>query len=484
MIRQRYKSFEKILLIAFMLLPTLTVSLNLDNDFWFLLNHGEYILNNGFPTVEPFTIHSGFDFIIQQWLFDVIVCFLFTNFGKSGVLILIYTAALLIAFLIYKLCMLLSDGKFYLSVLLTTYSYLLICMWFMVSRPQIFTYVLLLLEVLCLETYVRNKKWRYLIPLPIVSLALINCHSSMWWLLFAFMLPYIIETVQIKWFSLNLSPLNKIPIYITTFLMILMGFVNPYGYKSILYIFTSFGNKVINSSILEMGVPDVKTLNGAIFFITLIFVVFCYALNRRGITALRYVLLALGTVLLALMSIKSIPYFLFGTFIPLSYSLKNLGDKLAFNNNSKKLISKTSVFIALIYITSIFAIFSDYDGSKDFPETKDAVEYLSETSNKEKVVLYSSFFDGGYAEYNGFKTYIDARAEVFLKSNNKQSDVFTEYISLQNGSIHYKEFLNTYNFTHILVSETDVLNEYLSEDKDYTVFYEDDKSKIFIPINS
>ena len=65
------------------------------------------------------------------------------------------------------------------------------------------------------------------------------------------------------------------------------------------------------------------------------------------------------------------------------------------------------------------------------------------------------------------------RAEVFLKDNNKHSDVFIEYISLQSGEIQYKEFLNKYNFTHILVNETDLLYVYLSEDENYSVFYED-----------
>lgn len=484
MIWQKHKSFEKIILIAFMLLPTLTISLNLDNDFWFLINHGEYITNNGFPIIEPFTIHSNFSFIIQQWLFDVILYSVYTSIGKFGVIGLVYLTALITVYLIYKVCMLLSDNKFYLSVLITTYVYLLLCMWFMVSRPQIFTYVFLLIEILSLEKYTRKKKWFYLIPLPLISLGLINCHSSMWWLSFAFMLPYIIETFPIKKWSLNIDPLDKIPIYISAALMIVMGFINPYGHKAILYIFTSFGNKVINSSILEMGAPDVKSLNGAIFFITILFVVFCYTLNKSGKTRIRYVLLALGTTLLALMSMKSIPYFLFGTFIPLSFALSNLGDKLVFKGNSRLTLGLTSIFVVLICIATAFVIIKDYDETKDFPETKDAITYLVDNTNEENVVLYTSFFDGGYAEYNGFRAYIDARAEVFLKKNNKQNDIFEEYMSLQNGDLHYTEFLSRYDFTHILVTETDILNLYLSEDDNYSIVYEDKKSKIYIPINS
>lgn len=484
MLRQKHQSFGKIILIAFMFLPTLTISLNLDNDFWFLINQGEYIANNGFPIIEPFTIHNNFSFIIQQWLFDVIVYYIYTEIGKFGVIGLVYITAFILVCLIYKLCMLLSDNKLYLSVLITAYVYLLLCVWFMVSRPQIFTYVFLLTEILSLEIYTRKKKWYYLIPLPLVSLGLINCHSSMWWLSLAFVIPYIIETFKIKKWSLNIEPLDKTPIYASTGLMIAMGFINPYGYKAVIYIFTSFGNEVINSSILEMGAPDVKSLNGAVFFITTLFVVCCYILNKAGATRIRYVLLTLGTTLLALMSLKSIPYFLFGTFIPLAFSLKNLGDKLVFKGSSKFALGITSTFIVLICIASSFVIAEDYDDTKDFPGTKAAVAYLADNADEKSVVLYTSFFDGGYAEYNGFRVYIDARAEVFLKKNNKQKDVFEEYISLQNGNLHYSEFLNKYNFTHILVTKTDILDLYLSEDDKYSIFYEDEKSKIYIPINS
>ena len=141
MTTQKHKSVEKIILIAFMLLPTFAISLNLDNDFWFLINQGRYIINNGFPNTEPFTIHNNLSFIIQQWFFDVILYFIYTFFGKFGVIAFVYAMSLVAACLIYKLCMLLSDNRFYLSILITAYIYLLLCMWFMVSRPQIVTYV-------------------------------------------------------------------------------------------------------------------------------------------------------------------------------------------------------------------------------------------------------------------------------------------------------------------------------------------------------
>ncbi|MCQ2455528.1 MAG: hypothetical protein MJ090_05265 [Clostridia bacterium] len=480
MINNKYKKYEKIFLFAFMLLPTIAITLNLDNDFWFLLNQGKYVVNYGFPNFEPFTIHNGFEFIIQQWLFDLIIYFLYMQFGKIGVLILVFSMSILTAFLIYKLCMMLSNKKIYLSTIITAFVYLFLCVWFMVSRPQIFTYPILIIELICLEKYSTEKKWLCLLPLPILSLVLINCHSSMWWMLFAFILPYIVEGV-IKTISKRRVLYNQIPLYVITIIMLCIGLINPYGYKSIIYIFTSFGNKDINNSILEMGAPDVKTLNGVVFFIILSLVIFIYILNKNGKSQIRYILLSMGTIFLALMSVKSIPYFLIGTCVPLSFFLKNKADKLFFNYGSKKSLTLISVFLISIITASIYVIVSDYDALKDYPETYRAIDFLSENTEKNKVILYTSFYDGGYAEYNGFSSYIDARAEVFLKSNNKRKDIFGEYISLQKGNIHYKDFLNDYPFTHILVTDTDVLNVYLSKDDDYKIIYKDKQCKIFTP---
>ena len=52
------------LLIALMFLPCLVVNLQLDNDIWFLLTSGRFVLQNGIPTIEPFTLHQGFSFLM------------------------------------------------------------------------------------------------------------------------------------------------------------------------------------------------------------------------------------------------------------------------------------------------------------------------------------------------------------------------------------------------------------------------------------
>ena len=56
-----------------------------------------------------------------------------------------------------------------------------------------------------------------------------------------------------------------------------------------------------------------------------------------------------------------------------------------------------------------------------------------------------------YAEYKGIKVYLDPRAEVFLKKNNKKKDILVEYYKLQSRQIDIdklKEKLNEKKITY------------------------------------
>lgn len=101
------------------------------------------------------------------------------------------------------------------------------------------------------------------VPIPFLSILEINLHASMWFMIFAFALPYIVEEFLRE---KNISILNKIknilPFIVTGLISFLVGFINPYGINSILYVFNSTGNKYINDMIVEMQPMSIKTEMG------------------------------------------------------------------------------------------------------------------------------------------------------------------------------------------------------------------------------
>ena len=82
-------------------------------------------------------------------------------------------------------------------------------------------------------------------------------------------------------------------------------------------------------------------------------------------------------------------------------------------------------------------------------------------------------------EYNGFKCYMDPRAEVFYLRINKKDDIFDEFYNLENRILDKQEFLQKYNFTHLLVMYSDVFFEDETIDN-YTLKISNDIYKIYM----
>ena len=71
---------------------------------------------------------------------------------------------------------------------------------------------------------------------------------------------------------------------------------------------------------------------------------------------------------------------------------------------------------------------NDYEG---------AMDYLLEHYDPDEVVLYADYNNGGYPEFRGVKSYIDPRAEVFLKGFNGKEDILAEFFNKKSTTIPY-----------------------------------------------
>ena len=439
------------------------------NDIWFLLNHGEYVLNNGFPSIEPFTIHQGFSFVMQQWLSSVIFYLSYSLLGKYGLLILTLLVTGYIIFISYKLCMLLSDNRSSLSVLISTIVTTLLAATFITSRPHIFTFAIIITEIYLLEKYIKEDNKKYLYPLPILSLLEINLHASMFFMQFAFLLPYLIDSFKYKIGPLESSGYKKKPFFITTICMLLVGLINPYGINAITYIFSSYGNSYINSIVEEMAPAVIGDSVGNISIFIIFVIVFIYMFYRKNNIKPRYFYLLIGTIYLTLSSEKGLAYLIIGGILPFSYYLKPLFKKDKVKEKVKPykyiLSSCCLAIIGLLVVVGTNGMTFTY-------KFKDGIDYLLENEKSSDITLYTGYAEGAYPEWKGIKCYIDPRAEIFLKGNNKKEDIMREYYLLQIGSLDIEEFLEKYKFSHLLVIERDYLYDHMDNIDNYKIVYE------------
>lgn len=439
------------------------------NDIWFLLNHGKYVLNNGFPSIEPFTIHQNFSFVMQQWLSSVIFYLSYSLLGKYGLLILTLLVTGYIIFISYKLCMLLSDNRYSLSVLISTIVTTLLAASFITSRPHIFTFAIIITEIYLLEKYIKEEDKRYIYPLPLLSLLEINLHASMFFMQFAFILPYLIDSFKYKIGPLKSSGYTKKPLFITVILMFLVGFINPYGINAITYIFSSYGNSYINEIVEEMLPVVITDSVGKVSFFLIFMIVSIYIFYRKNDIKPRYFYLLIGTIYLTLSSQKGLSYLIIGGILPLAYYLKPAFKKDTVKEKKKSysylLSSSCLVVISLLVVIGTDSMTFTY-------KFKEGVDYLLENNKASDITLYTGYAEGAYPEWKGIKCYIDPRAEIFLKGNNKQKDIMEEYYLLQIGNLDVNEFLEKYKFDYLLVIETDYLYNNMDDIENYKLVYE------------
>lgn len=491
-ITNKFKTYNppKFLIYLLLFLVVITVFLNnktLDNDTWFLLSHGKYVLENGIPFLEPFSIHEGFSFVMQQWLSATIFYLVYSIFGKLGLRILVSLIFSLIIYVILKLTLLISNNKFYLASLIT-FSISVFLIPCMVTRPQIFTYLILLLSMYLFELYIKTRKIKYLYILPILSLLLINLHASMWFMLFLFLLPFIIDSFNFKFKLIHGSNYFSIHIIISVLLMFLVGFINPYHLDAITYIFKSYNIKEINDYIGEMKLVSIKEFAGIIRYFLIFIVLSIYIFYKKNDLKLRYFLLLVGTLYLGISSYKGYNLFILGGIFPLSYYLNKEFLEYKNKNYSKKYIILSIITTVLVGgLLIVISISTNQEKTIYDAPIQSSINYLEKNYSK-NIKLYTDYNNGSYALFKGFKVYIDPRAEVYLKSNNKKEDIYIEYYNLQHGLINIDNFLEKYNFDVILLDTKDKIYDYFNDkenkmDNLYKEVYNDKEYVIYERIN-
>ena len=471
----KFKKFNPSLKICYLyfFLPIIalgSISVFKEGDIWFLIKHGEYVINHGFPHTDFLSMHNGLHFVMQQWFSSVIFYITYHFLGSIGLKLLLQITNILFMFILYKLCLLISKNRYRLSIFMTVIIDIFILL-FTLPRPWIFTFLIILLELYILEMFYRNNKKKLLLLLPVLSLIQINIQASMWLMLIIIMLPYIasliIEKDKKVYYLLLIIPL-----------MIFIGFLNPYGIENMLYVFNSYNKKEINYVVAEMHPPTIRFGKGGIignFLFTIVFSIsMIYILAKKGKVKIRYILLTTGTLILALINIRSIPLFIVCGIFPLADYLTPYFKKEKQKENNVK-----NYNIALIFLVLYSATITLFVNNKVTSDVKEGIDIIIKDGGTSKDDIYIKYDYGSYAEYKGLKPYVDTRAEVFIKSINHKEYIFLEYASLIKGTYDYNKFINKYNFKYMLIYKDELLYDDVLKDEKYTIIYDNKEYSVF-----
>lgn len=465
MLKKNLKLFPLILIF----LPLVYSVFVLDNDFWFIINHGRYIVNNGFTFIEPFTVHEGLKFSFEKWLTSVLFFYIYECFGPVGMKVFLVIIFALILFALYKTAYYVSKNR-NVSIIITMLFGFAFTRYYIVTRPQVFSYLLLIIEFLLTEKYANTNNAKYLYPLPLLSLLYFQLHSTMWIMFFIMLLPYLFDLNVISTFlKCENTNYDKKKLILFTILSFFAGFLNPNGIESVFYIFKSLD--VIKVGIYELMIPttyDFLYLCGVLVTIE----IFAF-LSERRVLPLRYIYILLGTSILGISAVRNTSYFQIYHAIIICYMLKDY-DLTWLNNVKLNPILNILITISIIWsVCSSDMYLNNNRGELLLDDLKNDIgcDYVSCGETK----VLTDFNTGSYAEWLGFKTYIDPRAELFYKSINGKEDIMTEWQEIYYKTGEYETLMEKYNFDYWLIENSSEMYKKIIKDERFEVYNENNR---------
>ena len=475
--KKTYRNLIFLIGLLMMIVPICKYHFVLDNDIWFVLNHGRYIVNNGFPVRDFISIHSDFDFSIQKWLLCVLCYGLYCAFGCTGILVMFFFLYAIIQITMFFLCMYVSDKNIVASVIGTFTSMLILMSKAASTRPQAFTYLFVLLTVFCLEKYVREHQTKALVVIPFISLLWMQIHSTQWLFIIALFMPYLFDIDLSKVPVINRftkESYKKLPIIIVFIVSLLTGIINPYGIDSLIYNIDSVKDLSWSRGIIECGTLSDFEWMLYIPFSAIILIAFYF--NKK--LPLRYAYFFIGTALFGTTR-RNFPYFVLVCSFIIAYSLK---DYQLFSIKNFKKNNHVIIPIAIFMMILFFVDLHDLNTSVfERTECKAVIDSFAENYGCPGARMYTDFDDGSYAGWKGYKVYIDPRAEVYIKNVNHTDDVYSEYNNFCDGKISFEELQAKYHFEYALIKRGtnfgNQINTYL-ENGTFELLVNDDKYAI------
>ena len=162
----------------------------LQNDTFYTIKIGEYVMENGITFQDPFSWHN-LSYTFPHWAYDVMIYLIYNVGGQLGIYISTIVFASILGILIYFVNDKFTKNKPISFVLTITAMFLLKD--YITARAQLFTFILFLLEVFCIESFLNTGKKRHIVGLIIIPIILANVHVAVFPFYFVLYLPYVAE---------------------------------------------------------------------------------------------------------------------------------------------------------------------------------------------------------------------------------------------------------------------------------------------------
>ena len=467
---------KKYLIVSFITLTILciiTTPIVFQNDTFYTIKIGKYILTNGIDMLDHFSIHT-LPYTYPHWLYDVLISLIYSLKGFTSLYIFNIFCFIILTFLIFYFINQNNKSKF-ISLIFTILSVLILSS-YIATRAQVISYIVFILEYIFITNYLKKPNNLYLIGLFILSFILCNMHVAVWPFYFIIFLPYITEYIIIKLFKrktifkfIELEENKNIKyLIITMFLSIIPGFLTPIKDTPFTYlIYTMMGNS--QSFIQEHLPPDIPKLIILISFSLII--ILLSVINKIKAHQLFFVL---GLSFMAFSSDRHIALYTIFIFPILADLFNQIFIKINIdidNYTLKYLLSNIGIIIItiiLLILTGLFIYFNKdekYYSEEDYPIQ--ATNFILNNLDYKNIKLLNEYNYGSFLLFYDIPVFIDSRADLYTKEFNHKQDIFQDYMDKD-----YNYIIKKYNITHIISQKDSNLYSFI-KNHNYNIIYED-----------
>ena len=431
-------------------------------DIYFMLNNGKYLVENGFTNIEPFTIHNFTNYTFEKWLTCIFCYTIYKYFGMIGLNVVMYLFVGITAFVIYKVYKCVGNNRYWIPLfIIGTYSLL-----FIQKRPQLASNILILLEFYALENYIKKDDIKYLFSLPIISILIINIHSTIYFIFYLVLLPFFFQNLKLSSNTFKISgSFNRKrlkDLILISIISTITALINPYTYNTFIYNWNAYFSNSSELSIMELKPLSIEYTYIFLIVITIFVLHIIRIIKKPQIIPIRYLLLFYGFLIFTLMHMRNLQYFILFSGIILSYNYKNM---------PKIQLSKYSILV-ILFISILVCTFSLNTNRYEY-------DLLDNLNISKESKIFTDYNLGSYDEWLGYKCYIDTRSEIFDKKINKEKDIISEYVDIYKGHYTIDEIQNIYDFDYYHIYKKNQLYYQLKNNKNWKILKETNDQIIF-----
>lgn len=236
-----------------------------DNDQWFILANGRYVLENGFPRQNPFSAWGG-KIVLDDWLWAVLLHSAYTVCGQTGITLLCVTVDVGTILLARSIARRLGAGRIASSITAAFYLLAQTLSMGMTDRPFVASALMVMASVrIALEWVRRQWEWRGVWLLPVLTMTAFNLHMADGWFTIAYPGCWLLA-------SAAFAAGRRLRVLMTSasvaVVQIAATFVSPWGVDGVLFVFRGMGSASYRGQIKEtLPLPTVlgEIMDGSIY---------------------------------------------------------------------------------------------------------------------------------------------------------------------------------------------------------------------------